>query len=277
VGEHEWTDVNYNWTGSLEFLEEATIEIPIENYFWKDEIAGGLEFHAKILSPNGGVDEYANNDQYNVSFKSTPVINDPFYIWFKTNNKAYENSIYLKDEAGEIVWSRTNLENSTEYKDTFELAAGCYSLELYDSDHDGIGFWYSSQVEGETSGFLRIRKVSGSIVKTFDTDFGHYTKYNFSVGYKLGTEEEVLNYNFDIYPNPSNGLFNITLNNFVGNNVSIEVYNELGQKVTVINNESQNPEGYWKTQLDLSTLEKGIYFVKVIADNQIQTKRIVIQ
>ena len=212
-----------------------------------------------------------------MSFKSTPVINDPFYIWFKTNNKAYENSIYLKDESGNVVWSRTNLTNTTEYKDTFELAAGCYSLELYDSDHDGLGFWYSAQAEGETSGFLRVRKVSGAIVKTFDTDFGHYTKYNFSVGYKLGTEEEELSYNFDIYPNPSNGVFNIMLNNFIGNTVSIEVYNELGQKVSVISNDSENPEGYWKTQLDLSYLERGIYFVKVIADNQIQTKRIVIQ
>ena len=140
VGDHGWQDTHFDWTGSLEFLEEETIEIPIENWFWKEEVNGNLEFHAMVSEPNGGADEYANNNQYNVNFEPTQSVDDPFYIWFKTNNKANENEIYLKDVNGTTIWSRTSLANTTEYRDTFQLEPGCYSLELYDSDHDGIGF-----------------------------------------------------------------------------------------------------------------------------------------
>ena len=277
VGEHDWTDVTFDWTGSLAFLEEATVEIPVLNYFWKEELGDGTKFHAKISEPNGVTDEYANNDQYNVSFTSPDVINDPFYIWFKTNNKAHENKIYLKDGNGDVIWSRTSLANTTEYKDTFDLDPGCYSIELYDSDNDGIGFWYSAQVEGETNGHLRLRKVGGFTFENFEKDFGNYIKYNFTVGFALETPEEELNYNFEVFPNPSTGVFNLALDNFTGAQVVIEVYNELGQKMNSFVKQNTNVEGYLKTQLDLSNLEKGIYFLKVQSDNRLQTKSIIIQ
>jgi hypothetical protein len=277
VGEHDWTDVTFDWTGSLEFLEEATIEIPVQNNFWFEDIGDGNRFHAKISEPNGTADEYANNDQYNVTFSNPDVINDPFYIWFKTNNKANENDIYLKDGNGDVIWSRTTLANSTEYKDTFDLAPGCYSIELYDSDNDGISFWYSAQVEGETAGFLRLRKVGGFTFENFETDFGNYVKYNFTVGFSLETPEEELNYNFEVFPNPSTGVFNLALDNFTGEEVIIEVYNELGQKMNSFVRQNDNVEGYMKTQLDLSNLVKGVYYLKVQSDNRLQTKSIVIQ
>src|SRR5690606_4037917 len=143
-------------------------------------------FTARVYKANGQFDEYENNNMYTVSFEPSPAINDPFFIWFKTNNKAIENDIFLRDQDGNIVYSRTDLANSTEYKDTMYLSPGCYTLEITDTDHDGISFWYSSQVEGETAGFLRLRKVGGSTIHTFDPDFGRYAKYSFSVGYAVG-------------------------------------------------------------------------------------------
>ncbi len=277
VGDHGWQDTHYEWTGNLEFLEEETVEIPIENWFWKEEGNGELEFHASISEPNGGVDQYANNDQYNVKFEPTYSINQPFYIWFQTNNKANENSIYLKDEDGNTIWSRTSLSNNTEYKDTFDLAAGCYSVELYDSDHDGIGFWYSSQVEGETNGTLRLRKVGGSVFHTFNRDFGRYTKYNFSIGFGVGLEENTNNYNFDVYPNPTSGEFIVSLDNFVGETIEINVFNSSGQLIRTISKYQENVEGLYNFSIDLSDETKGIYFVSVTSNNQQQTKRITVQ
>ncbi len=267
--------ITYEWTGNLAFLEEEMVEIPVTPEWWYD-FEGRLTFNAKIREPNGGVDEYVNNDIYSVKFEAAPVINDLFYIWFKTNNKASENEIYLKDQNGDVIYSRTSLTNTTEYKDTMDLPTGCYTLELYDSDHDGLGFWYSATAEGETSGFLRLRKVGGSMIETFDTDFGHYVKYSFSVGYALGDEELLENTAFEVYPNPSNGEFNVLLDNFKGDQIQLAVYNEMGGMVyseTLANGNA----AYLQHQLDLSHLANGIYHLSVISEEQRAVKRIVVQ
>jgi hypothetical protein len=269
--------ISYEWTGSLPFLAEEMVEIPITPEWWAD-FEGSNVFSARVRLPNGGIDEYANNDIYRVTFEASPVINDPFFIWFKTNNKASENAIYLRDSNGEVVYSRTSLANSTEYKDTMNLPTGCYTLELTDSDNDGISFWYSASVEGETAGFLRLRKVGGSVIKTFDPDFGNYTKYSFSVGYAVGLEENnEQDYKLSIFPNPSTGQFNLTLDNFVGEGIALSVYNSIGEIVHAERIADNNENAYLQRQLDLSHLNKGTYFVQVISNEKSITKRIVIQ
>jgi hypothetical protein len=268
--------ISYEWTGSLEFLEEEVVEIPVTDDWWYD-FQGSLEFSAMVHLPNGIADEYANNNKYTVPFEATEVYNDPFYIWFMTNNKASENQLYLKDEDGNVIFSRTSLTNTTEYKDTMYLSPGCYTVELYDTDHDGLGFWYSSQVEGETSGFLRLREVGGGMLKVFQNDFGHYTSHSFTVGYALGTDEKEISYSLDVYPNPSQGIFNLSMDNFKGDQIEITVYTELGGAAYYETISDNNVEGYLQKQLDLTNLSEGIYFIQVKSDQQMVTKRIVIQ
>lgn len=252
------------------------VEIPITPEWWNDW-GGQTTFTARVYKANGIFDEYSNNNEYTVSFEPSPSINEPFYIWFKTNNKAIENDLYLKDQDGNIIFSRlsADLTNTTEYKDTMYLPTGCYTVEIVDSDHDGLGFWYSNQVEGETSGFLRLREVVGGMIYTFPNDFGHYSKYTFSVGYAVGLEEEVNN-TFSIYPNPNNGMFTLELDNFTGDQIALEIYNELGEQVYTEIIQDNNPEGYWQKQISLNGVTPGIYFVRVVSDNVIHTERVII-
>ncbi|WP_027419957.1 T9SS type A sorting domain-containing protein [Crocinitomix catalasitica] len=264
--------VTIDWTGNLAFLEEEMVEIPITSDWWYD-FEGLTTFSAKISSPNGGVDEYSNNDVYTSKFTPTPVINDLFYVWFKTNDAARENEIYIRNQNGEIVYSRTDLPNSTEYKDTLDLPAGCYTLELTDSDHDGIGFWAS----GETSGFIRLREVGGGMIETFTTDFGAYMKYSFTVDYALSVDDYEENFNLNIYPNPSKGVFNINLDNFKGENIQLEVHNRLG---AIVHREvigANNPDGYLQREIDLTDVADGMYFVKIISENNTATRPIIKQ
>jgi len=278
IGQPGWQDVTYEWTGDLAFLEEETVEIPIENHFWFEDQGGELEFHAKIMEPNGGVDEYANNDQYNVQFEAPKSVDGAFYIWLKTNNMAHENKIYLKDVNGDVIWSRESLANSTTYRDTFDLDPGCYSVELYDSDVDGLSFWYSNQVQGETSGWMRLRKVGGSIFHTIDPDFGRYSRYDFTVGYGLGLEKPLSEtFKFDVFPNPSTGLFKINLDNFIGENVDISVYSSTGDIIKSIPLNQVNIDGYYSVDVDLEDVAKGMYFIKVVSDGRTATRQLVIQ
>lgn len=79
----------------------------------------------------------------------------------------------------------------------------------------------------------------------------------------LGVEESVANL-FKIYPNPTTGLLNIKSNTSIS---EITVYNNLGQLFFT----SENSD-----KINVSTLSKGIYFVKISNDNgQIETKKII--
>lgn len=76
--------------------------------------------------------------------------------------------------------------------------------------------------------------------------------------------------NVFIYPNPSKGVFTISVGNLQP--TGIEVYDLTGKKVfakneiTILN---------FETKIDLSNLTQGIYFVKIIDNNQSTVKRII--
>ena len=111
----------------------------------------------------------------------------------------------------------------------------------------------------------------------FQNDFGHYTSHSFTVGYALGQEENEIDYSLEVYPNPSEGIFNLSMDNFKGDQIDLTVYTELGGIAYQETISDNNVEGYLQKQIDLSALSEGIYFVQVKSDQQMVTKRIVVQ
>jgi gingipain R len=76
-----------------------------------------------------------------------------------------------------------------------------------------------------------------------------------------------------VYPNPANDLVTIE---YFGNNATIELLDMLGRNTGVqMNRTAQN--GFSKTTLDVSALEKGVYTVRVIEGGNVATKRIVVK
>ena len=73
---------------------------------------------------------------------------------------------------------------------------------------------------------------------------------------------------FNIFPNPSTGIFYVTKNNI--ENIDVEVYSLLGQKLysTNMNNETMT--------IDLSNLPNGVYTMKLNKSNFSSTKRLII-
>ncbi len=75
----------------------------------------------------------------------------------------------------------------------------------------------------------------------------------------LGVNENFIEYGFSIYPNPTSGIFKISVSNSKQNN-SVEIYNSIGTLILRQNN---------LDIIDLSNNANGLYFVKVMSDDAI--------
>lgn len=263
--------VDYVWNGNLEFLEETTVEIPIPDVqFWfAANPANG--FHARVIEINGSssLDEYAKNNEFVSRYTAPDVIDGPFFVWMTTNNKASENKWHLLDQNGNVIFERLTLTNTTDYKDTFNLAPGCYSIILEDSDHDGISFWYSQQVEGETSGSFRIRKVGGSIVEVFQGDFGAYYRYDFTVGFGLGLDENENAHELMAFPNPASEKVHVEYVGYIGETATIEILDMNGRMIqtTIVENNNATYTG----DFAIEALQHGYYLIRVTGVNGSRT------
>lgn len=83
------------------------------------------------------------------------------------------------------------------------------------------------------------------------------------------THLEVSEFDCRIFPNPNNGFFNLNLNDNT-EYITIEIFNINGQNI--LSSKLKNK----KTQIDLSSYSKGLYFVKLTRGNFYLVKRIII-
>src|SRR5690606_23613359 len=142
----------------------------------------------KIISVNGGADEYVHNNSYTSTFEVADVVVPEFVLEIKTNSKAYENKYRIEDADGNIVLERTSLANNTTYNDTLALTVGCYRFVIEDSGKNGIDFWANS----DGTGAMKIKTLNGQQIKKFEGDFGTSYIYEFSVTQSLSLQNQTM-------------------------------------------------------------------------------------
>ena len=78
-----------------------------------------------------------------------------------------------------------------------------------------------------------------------------------------------------VYPNPTTGILNVRISNFdtpISEFLTYDVYGKLVDKVrTQFDNSTET------TQIDMSQLSNGIYFVKAVADGKVVAMRKVVK
>ncbi len=126
----------------------------------------------------------------------------------------------------------------------------------------------------EWNGNSATQDLSGLTAGTYTVDVtddatGCVASETVTVGSQVGVIEVIENA-FDIYPNPSNGIFNIAVKQ-VQDNMRIQILNSIGQEVYYQSVTST------VTEVNINTVESGNYFVRVISENGIAVKGIVIK
>jgi hypothetical protein len=268
----------YNWTGNLDFLKTADVTLP--PFAW----SSGNNFMVTLSNPNGGADQYANNNTMKSTYNIPPqydsvlvfdLLTDLHYDQFGFNQGSYT----IKDENGNIVHQRNNLSPSTLYKDTVHFAPGCYEFrfkddvagitDFYNTDYnfgDGMTTWPD---QTNVAGHMWIKRATtGAIVKSFGMDFGREMYQQFTIGFYVSVPEPQYENIIGLYPNPSTGMFYLDMTFPVAQDVTILITDVMGKKIyeaSLKNVQTANE------QIDLSRQPNGIYFAVV----QSKDKRIV--
>jgi len=170
---------------------------------------------------------------------------------------------YLHGCVGENIWPMYGLSTTDNYYSPAEL------LPVVEIVSQNVNPWE----EGTYSITYRVTDPSGntSLPFTRSVIYTYWPKcQSSSVGLNpINTLEESIS----VYPNPSSGLVTVDLKGSLAQSATIEVYNAMGQVILV----KAFSETTGKFELNLSGHASGVYTVKLIADGQVITKRVVIQ
>jgi len=105
-----------------------------------------------------------------------------------------------------------------------------------------------------------------------------YKLKNYSIVTSVETKNErKVNNSFGLfqnYPNPFNSITNIGYSIGQSSNVSITLYNMLGEKIRTLENIYRNP-GNYKIGFDADGLNSGVYYYQLTTDNFQETKRLI--
>lgn len=273
--------LSHTWTGNLAFLETAIIELPVTNLtFWETSEESGV-FEARIISINGDAsDELAYNNQMQSVFDVPEVLDYP-NLEFKTltNNRASENRFNITNFSGDVIVSRDNMNNYSEYNDLIDFSPGCYTLSFEDDGDDGLQFWYWDVIgEDVGSGSIRFeRQVTPDLefpVQFFNSDFGSGVQFDFIIPGVVNTEEVTNTQRFSAYPNPTSGPVTLEWEGQSSQRFQVQVRNAKGQ--LMLSTAVEHFEGAVTIEnIDLSQLAAGVYSIHAIGTDKTTITQVV--
>jgi hypothetical protein len=264
------TQATYSWTGNLAFNATATVNLP--SITWGSSTGNQSRFEAWVTNPNNTTDQYTYDDTLRSSLTFTPMLPTQFALLWRTNSAANETTYQLLNSTGAVLYSSGALSANTIYRDTFNLAPGCYTLKIVDSGKDGLSFFGNN----DGNGYARLVNTVGSatIIKIFEADFGTSITHNFTVGFSTSLEEKLKSAVFNLAPNPTSGIVNVNLILPKAEDVTVYVMNQLGQ---VVYTEQRSNFLQDMFDINLENQPAGMYYVTINTPTGKLTEKLVIQ
>ena len=74
----------------------------------------------------------------------------------------------------------------------------------------------------------------------------------------------------NIYPNPTNGILNISFSIISGKQIRLEIVNTIGEVLFI--EDISDDSGEYRKEIDLGKYAKGIYFLEIYTDNGMVSK-----
>ncbi len=247
---------HFGWQGTIGPNEFATISLPVaRSSFWLGD--GSNLFTVRVSSPNGEQDQYAANDAQTTRFTMPDLYPGAFRMSYRTNKRASDYTLRIRDIDGDVVYQKENAENETLYRDAIDLPPGCYTLEMDDPYHFGLSYW---AVPAQGSGYLRFYDLDGKLLKTFQPDFGKSIRYSFSIGDVSHVDQENAESLVALFPNPADEQVRVVIDEFPLGRADLRLYDAYG---TLIRTETVSVGERFSTTLDTRDLPAGSYYITI--------------
>lgn len=267
---HGGNKLTYDWTGTLEFMEQEEVSLPLPDMsFW---VGSGQEnFIVEVSNPNGVDDEYGNNNKYISPFDLPDIFNEEEVLLYTfTNNFGSQNSLTYTDFNQDTLIYREELESNFFYIDTLKLADGCYTLSIEDTGDNGLQFWHQPN---QGSGSVNLLSINEELIVSLESDFGKNLNYSFVKGQFTNLKPTITGLDFKIFPNPNNGIFSLAITLDKPEDLKILVADVSGQSVFT---KSINRFAKGKLDIDLSELPAGLYYCTIVSGSKVSSKKLMI-
>lgn len=236
----------YTWSGNLTSLLIEEIELPEVSY----DILANNELVITISD-----DDDNSNNEYSVNFDQAMESSYELDLTIQTDSWGSEVRWNIKNADGTtIAQGGPYGNNQTINVPTITVTDDCYTFNLIDTYGDG-------------GGPVLLVDSDGLVIYSTSGNYGSGESTNFSTtGNPLSLDDN----NIDqvvLYPNPSYGIVNVQTNS----TVSMSVFDITG-KLVKSTEEVNNGEN-----IDLSSLQAGMYLVKINDGINQQTQKLIIK
>lgn len=237
-----YTDLD-NWAGKIDSMGNMIQSAPIIDYTPAGTTVQNDDWNETVLEFNDSL-FFAGNRSYDNSEPGN------IYIYYR-----YTNNIGTYISQGDFQ-KFISPDKETAY-DSKKTSDGGVIFACTAENMDKTG------VSSESSIYL----IKMDSTMTYPHPF-----YN-SISYQrdfTSISEKKTTIDFSIYPNPANNYFNISLDKYINEPITITIFDSFGKLILdEITSET-------KYQLDVSQYNSGIYFVRVNSKDVVTTKRLVI-
>ena len=195
---------------------------------------------------------------YDLSALTSPAIKFSYSGASLNTFPVNEVNVYYSNDCGEVwrtLGSLTNVQVAS---------AGLYTTNFRPTTTEwNDTVMLKSQLKNDNIKF-KFEYVTNGTANNFYID-------NIKIGEaaSLMLPDITINSRVSIYPNPSNGIAFIRLNNLANKEVKVKLINILGKEIMHLYSGEIVSNYYEINDIDFSQLETGIYFVKVVADGDI--------
>lgn len=249
------TDANFAWELNKKY--DVKFDIDINDFIYTLSVKNEGEDDSKyvVIVENQGF--------YYVDARGVPVDKENTPAFYYMSGVKVENAM-VKMASSDAKLSDLTIDGVTVVD--FSSDKLTYDVELADGTTT-VPTVVATTLEANA--FVSITDATSipgtTIVEVTAADGATKLTYTINFTNTLGIDD--VNLVSNIYPNPTTGIFNVEANSPIN---SVEVYNVSGTLVKVY-----NVENLTKVQLNISSLDRGVYLVKVNTNNTTQTTRII--
>lgn len=255
-------ELTYSWTGNLAQNETDMVTLPSIIFTPTDNNIVNINCEM----PNGVQDQLPQNDSYIQNVVGSQNFPEDCNVMILITSDPENITWSITGESGNVI-----VEGGPYSSNGFKLVpftfpeTGCYVFTLVDEGGNNFS---------ASGGRYMIADGANQILWE-GAEFTNATSSELARGITVDIDEVLNSDDISISPNPVTNYANIEFNLSGRTNVNIAIFDILGKNVSNLYN-GEMGDGAHNIPMNVSELNKGVYFVKIQMNNEVITKKIMV-